>query len=221
MAQSTFIPLSYQEYPSQEMEWRAAEFCAAMQRRRSVRAFSERPVPRQLIEHCLRAAGTAPSGANMQPWHFVAVADPDVKRQVRLAAEETERAFYQERASEEWLEALKPLGTGISKPFLEAAPYLIAVFAQRYGLSPDGERIKHYYVTESVGIAVGLLITAIHQTGLATLPYTPSTMGFLREILHRPNSERLFLLLPVGYPADDATVPALQRKPLDEIATFI
>jgi nitroreductase len=157
----------------------------------------------------------------MQPWHFVTVTDPDVKRQIRLAAEETERAFYQERASEEWLESLKPLGTGTSKPFLETAPYLIAVFAQRYGLSPDGEQVKHYYVTESVGIAVGLLITAIHQAGPATLPYTPSPMGFLREILRRPDNERPFLLLPVGYPADDATVPVLHRKPLDEIATFV
>lgn len=221
MAQSTFIPLSHRAYPVEEMERRAAEFCAAMQRRRSGRAFSERPVPRQVIEHCLRAAGAAPSGANMQPWHFVVVTDPDVKRQIRLAAEEMERAFYRERASEEWLEALKPLGTDVSKPFLETAPYLIAVFAQRYGHSPDGERIKHYYVTESVGIAVGLLITAIHQAGLVTLPYTPSPMGFLREILHRPDNERPFLLLPVGYPADDATVPVLHRKPLDEIATFV
>jgi nitroreductase len=203
------------------MERRAAEFCTTMQRRRSVRTFSKRPVPRRVIEHCLRAAGAAPSGANMQPWHFVAVIDPDVKRQIRLAAEETERAFYQERASEEWLEALKPLGTGISKPFLEIAPCLIAVFAQRYGHSPDGGRIKHYYVTESVGIAVGVLITAIHQAGLMTLPYTPSPMDFLRQILHRPDNERPFLLLPVGYPAEDATVPALHRKPLDEIATFV
>jgi iodotyrosine deiodinase len=221
MAESRFVPLDYREYPAEEIRQRAAAFYADMRRRRSVRQFSDRSVPREVIEHCLRAAGTAPSGANMQPWHFVVVSDPGVKQRIRMAAEEVERAFYEERAPEEWLDALAPLGTGVSKPFLEAAPYLIVVFAQRFGLSPQGDRVAHYYVNESVGIATGMLITALHQAGLVTLPYTPSPMGFLREILDRPFNERPFLLLPVGYPAGDAVVPDLDRKPLGEITTFV
>ena len=221
MAESRFVPLDYREYPVEEMKRRAAEFHADMRRRRSVRQFSDRPVPREVIEYCLRAAGTAPSGANRQPWHFVVVSDPDVKQQIRMAAEEVERAFYEERAPEEWLDALTPLGTGVSKPFLEVAPYLIVVFAQRFGLSPQGGRVAHYYVNESVGIATGMLIAALNQVGLVTLPYTPSPMGFLREILDRPINERPFLLLPVGYPAEDAVVPDLDRKPLREITTFV
>jgi nitroreductase len=221
MAESRFVPLEYREPPIEEMMQRAAAFYADIRQRRSVRQFSDRPVPREVIEHCLRAAGTAPSGANMQPWHFVVVSDPGIKQRIRVAAEEVERAFYEERAPEEWLDALAPLGTGVSKPFLEAAPYLIIVFAQRFGLSPQGGRVAHYYVNESVGIATGMLITALHQAGLVTLPYTPSPMGFLREILGCPINERPFLLLPVGYPAEDAVVPDLDRKPLEEITTFV
>jgi len=211
----------YQEYPIEEMERRAAEFYAEMRRRRTVRDFSDRPVPRAVIEQCLLAAGTAPNGANMQPWRFVVVADPAIKRRVRLAAEAEERAFYASRAPQEWLDALAHLGTDASKPFLETAPYLIAIFAQSYGLDEDGRKVKHYYVSESVGIATGFLIAALHHAGLATLTHTPSPMHFLNEILDRPPNERPFLLLVVGYPADDATVPVIEKKGLDEIAVFI
>jgi iodotyrosine deiodinase len=220
MSEPHFVPLSgYHEYPPDEMLRRATAFYADM-RRRSVRHFSDRPVQRSVIEQCLLAASTAPSGANLQPYHFVAISDDAVKRQIRTAAEEVERGFYEKRASEEWLDALAPLGTDVSKPFLEEAPFLIAVFAQRYGLSPEGERIAHYFVTESVGIAVGMLIVAIHQAGLVTLPYTPSPMGFLKQLVSRPVNERPVLLLPVGYPAEDAAVPDVGKKSLREIATF-
>jgi iodotyrosine deiodinase len=215
------VPLTYREYPVAEMAQRAADFYAEMRRRRSVRHFSDRPVPREVIEECLRAAGTAPSGANMQPWHFVAVSDPAVKQQIRLAAEERERAFYARRASQAWIDALAPLGTDARKPFLETAPYLIAVFAQRYGLAADGSRIPHYYVHTSAGIATGILITALHHAGLVTLTYTPSPMGFLREILDRPPNERPLLLVVTGYPAASARVPEVGKKPLSEIATFV
>ena len=211
----------YCEYPMQEMVRRASEFYAELRRRRSVRRFSARTVPRAAIEDCLRAAGTAPSGANMQPWTFVAVSDPAVKRRIREGAEEQERALYEHRASDEWLAALAPLGTDAHKPFLEQAPYLIAIFAQRYGLAEDGSPIKHYYVSESVGISTGMLVAAIHHAGLATLTYTPSPMRFLDEILERPPNERAFLLLAVGYPAEDAQAPDLEKKTLDEIAVFI
>ncbi len=222
MKKPQFIPLAiYREYPIEEMKQRAAAFYAEMQRRRTVRHFSDRPVPREIIEHCLRAAATAPSGANLQPWHFVVVTDPDVKRQIRVAAEEREHEFYHDRAPKEWLEALAPLDTDEHKPFLETAPYLIAIFVQRYGLLADGSKTKYYYTQESVGIATGILITAIHHAGLATLTYTPSPMGFLNEILKRPANERPFLLLVVGYPADDAVVPNVDKKSLQEIATFV
>ncbi|MCP4423190.1 MAG: nitroreductase family protein [Chloroflexi bacterium] len=220
MTKPTPIPLDYEELPVDEMRQRAADFYAQMKRRRSVRDFSDRPVPRDIIETCLLTAGTAPNGANLQPWHFVVVGDTAVKRQIRLAAEAEEREFYQRRATEEWLEALAPLGTDASKPFLETAPWLIAIFAQSYGIGPDGEKIKHYYVQESVGIATGLLITALHQAGLATLTHTPSPMNFLNEILDRPGNERPFLLLVVGYPAENAHVPAISKNPLTQIATF-
>ena len=208
-------------YSPEEMARRAAAFCDLVRRRRSVRDFSDRPVPREVIESCLRAAGSAPSGANCQPWHFVVVSDPAVKRRIRTAAEQAERRFYEARGDEEWLGAVAPLGTDASKPFLDTAPYLIAVFEQRYGLAPDGRRIRHYYPRESVGIATGILITALHQSGLAVLTYTPNPMGFLNDVLSRPANERPFLLLVVGYPADGAQVPALTKKPLDEIATFL
>jgi iodotyrosine deiodinase len=221
MAEPQYMPLDYREYPAEEMQRRAAAFYAELRRRRSVRRFDERPVPTGVIEDCLRAAATAPSGANKQPWHFVVVTDPQVKRRIRAAAEEEERAFYRRRASKEWLDDLAPLGTDAHKPFLELAPCLIVVFMQRYGLLPDGGRIKHYYVRESVGIATGFLIAAVHHAGLAALPYTPSRMGFLSEILGRPENERPFLLLAVGYPAKGARVPRIHKKPLEEVTTFV
>jgi nitroreductase len=211
----------YRELPAEEMRRRAAAFRADLQRRRSVRQFSGRPVPRSIIEDCLLAAGSAPSGANLQPWRFVAVGDPAVKRRIRAAAEEEERAFYAGRAPQDWLDALAPLGTDADKPFLETAPWLIVIFAQSYGLRPDGARVKHYYVAESVGIATGVLIAALHQAGLATLTHTPSPMGFLNGILGRPDNERPFLVLVAGYPAEGARVPAITRKTLADIATFI
>jgi nitroreductase len=203
------------------MQQRAGEFYAEMKRRRSVRDFSDRPVPQDILEDCLRAAGTAPNGANLQPWHFVAISDPAIKHQIRLAAEEVERQFYLQKAPQEWLDALEPLGTDFSKPFLEQAPYLIAIFAQSYGLAADGTQVSHYYVQESVGIATGFLIAALHHAGLACLTYTPSPMRFLNTILDRPTNEKPFLILVVGYPAEDAKVPDIEKKPLDEIATFI
>lgn len=222
MTDPRFVPLaSHREYPVEAMRERAAAFSADMQRRRTVRHYSSRPVPRKIIEDCLRVAGSAPSGANMQPWHFVVVSDSAVKRRIRQAAEEEEKKFYGERAPREWLEALDPLGTDDEKPFLETAPYLIAIFVQRFGVAADGRRVKHYYAHESVGIATGMLITAIHNAGLVSLTHTPSPMGFLNEILGRPDSERPFLLLVVGYPADDALVPNIGRKPLSEICCFV
>ena len=222
MTQPNFIPLaSYREYPIAEMQQRAADFYAEIKRRRTVRDFSARAVPREIIENCLRAAGTAPSGANMQPWNFVVVSNPAVKQRIRVAAEAEEREFYAEKAPPEWLEALAPLGTDPNKPFLDIAPYLIVIFAQSYGVTPSGRKVKHYYAQESVGIATGILIAALHHAGLATLTHTPSPMSFLNEILNRPSNERPFLVLVVGYPADDAQVPAITKKPLEEIATFI
>jgi nitroreductase len=184
-----------------------------------VRRFSDQPVPEAVIRNCLDAAGSAPSGANLQPWHFVVVRDPVVKREIRLAAEEEERRFYRE-APAEWLAALAPLGTDADKPYLEVAPYLIVVFAQRYGTAPDGGRTAHYYVQESVGIATGILITALHHAGLATLTHTPSPMGFLGRVLGRPEPERAVMIVVAGYPADDAVVPRIEKKPLEAIATF-
>lgn len=217
-----YIPLSdYREYPVEEMRRRAMDFRADLQRRRTVRQFSDRTIPRSVIEECLRAAGTAPSGANLQPWHFVVVSDPATKRRIREAAEREEREFYAERAPTDWLEALAPLGTDEHKPFLETAPYLIAIFAQSYGIAAGGAKIKHYYVQESVGIATGMLVTALHHAGLVSLTHTPSPMRFLNEILGRPENERPFLLLVVGYPARDAVVPDIARKRLEEFTTFV
>ena len=222
MPEPRFLPLThYREYPVDEMKQRASAFYQEMSRRRSVRDFSDRAVPREVVEACLRAAGSAPSGANLQPWHFVVVTRADVKRQIRVAAEEEERKFYSGKAPKEWLDVLAPLGTTSEKPFLETAPCLIAVFAQRFGHRPDGSQVKHYYVNESVGIATGMLVTALHHAGLVTLTHTPSPMGFLNSILERPENERPFLLLVVGYPAEDARVPDIARKPLEEIATFL
>jgi nitroreductase len=210
----------YREYDPQEMLRRAAEFRADIQRRRTIRDFSDRAVPRQVIEDCVAAAASAPSGANMQPWRFVAVADAAIKHRIRVAAEDEERHFYEHRASEEWLEALAPLGTDADKPFLETAPWLIAVFEERWGLTDGGERRKHYYPTESVGIATGFLIAALHNAGLATLTHTPSPMKFLNEILGRSRNERPVLLLVTGYPSETVRVPDISRKPLGEVADF-
>lgn len=222
MSKAKSLPLTqYREYPPDLMRRKAAAFFAELKRRRSVRDFSSRPVSREIIELCLRTAGTAPNGANMQPWHFVVVSDPGIKREIREAAEAEEQAFYTGRAPDDWLEALAPLGTDAHKPFLETAPYLIVVFAQRYGIGNDGRKIKHYYVQESVGIAVGMLITAIHHAGLASLTHTPSPMKFLNDILGRPSNERPFVILVVGYPAENAMVPLISKKSLDEIASFV
>ena len=221
MSDHPTIPLQYREYPVEEMRARLKEFFEDVARRRTVRDFSDRPVPRDLIETALQAAGTAPSGANLQPWHFVVVTGPQTKKKIRQAAEREEREFYAHRASEEWLAALQPLGTDAEKPFLETAPCLIAVFLQKYGELPDGRKVKHYYPTESTGLATGLLITALHRAGLATLTHTPSPMKFLNEILGRPKSERPFLLLVTGYPADDARVPAIERKPLQAFTSWV
>jgi nitroreductase len=222
MAKAKFVPLtSYREYPPEQMRERAAAFRAQMQRRRSVREFSSRPVEREVIEECLLAAGSAPSGANIQPWSFVVVSDPQVKQRLREAAEEAEYEFYHDKASDEWLDALSPLGTNEQKPFLETAPYLIAIFAQTYGVLADGRKRKHCYVRNSVGIATGILIAAIHSAGLVCLPYTPSRVDFLSRILDRPDNEQPFLILVVGYPAEGARVPDIGKKPLAETATFV
>lgn len=222
MSKAIFEPLSsYTEYPIEEMKQRAIDFRKGMQRRRTVRQFSDRPVSREIIEECLLLAGSAPNGANLQPWHFVVVSDPTVKHEIRIAAEEEEKEFYHRRAPQEWLDALSVIGTDEHKPFLEMAPYLIAVFGKNHSLLADGRRIKNYYVSESVGIATGFLIAAIHHAGLVSLTHTPSPMGFLHTILDISPDEKPFVILVVGYPADDAQVPVIQKKSLEEIATFL
>ncbi|HWS74316.1 MAG TPA: nitroreductase family protein [Quisquiliibacterium sp.] len=214
---------TWQELPPQEMKERAAAFHQEMKRRRTVRDFDRRPVPREVIEHCLLTAGSAPSGANQQPWFFAVITDADRKRRIRAAAEAEEREFYSGRAPQEWLDALAPLGTDPEKPFLEEAPVLIAIFAQKYGVRADGTRFSHYYVPESVGIATGLLIAALHHAGLATLTHTPSPMGFLNEICARPANEKPVILLVVGYPKAGCKVPQAGgvRKPLEQIAQWL
>lgn len=196
-------------------------FAQDMATRRTVRDFADTPVPRAVIEQALRAAGSAPSGANQQPWRFVAVARGPLRQRIRAAAEEEEREFYQRRAPDEWLQALAPLGTDADKPFLETAPWLIGIFYERFGVDAEGNKHKRYYPQESVGIATGLLIAALHRAGLATLTHTPSPMGFLNELLGRPRNEMPFLLLVVGHPTPDCTVPAIERLPLPQIATFL
>ena len=215
------IPLAFIEKPAAEMQMCANDFYREMNRRRTVRDFSSRPVSRSVIEACLLTAGTSPSGANQQPWRFVVVGDAATKSTIRVAAETEEREFYERRATDEWRNALAPLGTDANKPFLETAPYLIAVFYKAYGLSVDGKKEKRYYPVDSTGIACGLLIAALHMAGLSTLTHTPSPMAFLNEILNRPSNERPFLLLVVGYPAEGACVPNISRKSLAEIAQFI
>ena len=222
MPEKNFRPLEeYREYSLQEMKIRASEFYSEMKRRRSVRQFSERSISRDIIENCIRAAATAPSGANLQPWYFVVVSDPVIKKQIHQSAEEIEREFYSSDSTKKWVEDLEHLGTNDQKSFLLSAPYLIVIFAQRHGLDHSGETKKHYYVSESVGIATGLLITAVHHAGLASLTYTPAKMGFLNKILSRPSNEKPYMILVVGYPAEETLVPDIRKKNLGDIATFI
>jgi nitroreductase len=220
MTEAHFVPCSYSELPAEEMLQRAESFRKLMLRRRTVRSFADRPVAREIILDCLTVAGSAPSGANLQPWHFVVVSDPEVKRKIRAEAEKQEHEFYHGRAPQEWLDALAPLGTDEFKPYLEKAPYLIVVFSQTYSQLPDGRKVRNYYVAESVGIATGMLITALHHAGLVSLTHTPSPMTFLNKILKRPQNERAFLILVVGYPARDAMVPDISKKPPSEIISF-
>ena len=216
-----FVPLVFVERPTAEMRERSAAFYELMHRRRSVRHFDARPIPDDVIELALLTAGSAPSGANRQPWHFVVVRNPDKKAAIREAAEKEEREFYGRRASKEWLEALKPLGTDENKPFLTTAPVLIAIFLRRFNFDARGKRQKNYYTAESVGIATGLLIAALHNAGVATLTHTPSPMRFLNTLLGRPQHERPFLLLVAGYPGRNAGVPDIGKLPLAELATFV
>jgi iodotyrosine deiodinase len=217
----TPVPLRFERLSEEEARKRSREFLRLMRRRRSVRHFTPDPVPRELIENAIRTAGAAPSGANQQPWTFIVVSDPAIKARIRAAAEREEELLYTQRASQEYLEAIEPIGTDWIKPHITDAPYLIVVFEQAWSFDASGEKKKHYYVRESVGIAVGFLLAALHITGLATLTHAPSPMGFLKEIIGRPENERPFLLIPVGYPAPDAEVPALEKKSLDEIAEFV
>lgn len=215
-----FIPLEFARVPEDEMLRRARGYYAEMDRRRTTRQFSDEPVPRELIELAVRTAGTAPSGAHQQPWTFVVVSDPRIKAEIRAAAEEEEQINYGGRMPPEWMRALAPLGTDAVKEHITDAPYVVVMFRQIFGVNQDGSRRTHYYTTESCGIAAGLFIAALHRMGLATLTHTPSPMGFLGELLGRPENEKAFLLMPVGYPAADARVPDLRRKPLDEIAVW-
>jgi iodotyrosine deiodinase len=221
MAPHKTIKLDFITHAPADMDSRASDFLALMRRRRSVRDFSDTPVSRDLIEKAVLTAASAPSGANQQPWTFVCISDPALKHRIRLAAEEEERGFYNGRAGDEWLDALSTLGTDARKPFLDTAPWLIVIFAQRWGISPSGKKMKHYYVPESVGIATGLLIAALHNAGLATLTHTPAPMGFLTEVCGRPDSEKPVILLVVGHPAKNAQVPDIERKQLDEVAIFV
>ncbi len=216
----SFIPYAPSRVDAERAELRGAEFEALMDSRRSVRHFSPDPVPRGLIERAIRTASTAPSGAHRQPWRFVAISEPRIKRAIRIAAEREEELSYGGRMSEEWREALRPLGTDADKGYLEIVPWIVVVFEERYGLSEAGETIKNYYVKESVGIACGLFIAALHSMGLATLTHTPSPMGFLSRILGRPANERPYILFPIGYPAADARVPNIRRKSLEEVAVW-
>jgi len=211
----------YNEYSTVEMEKHSEEFYLEMKKRRTVRQFSDRPVPRKVIENCISTAGTAPSGANMQPWTFVVVSDSKIKKQIRQEAEKTEREFYHKKTNSKWLKDLESLGTNENKPFLEEAPYLIVIFAQRYSFLPDGNKRNHYYVKESVGISTGLLISALHHAGLTCLTYTPSKMDFLNRVLSRPSNEKPFLIIVVGYPGRDVMIPEIEKKSLKEIVKFV
>lgn len=220
MKEYPFVPYRWNRHSRSEMARRAKEFLQAMETRRSVREFSSESVPRELIEVAVQTASTAPSGANRQPWKFVVVGNPELKRKIRVAAEAEEKASYEQRMPDEWLEALAPLATDWKKPFLETAPWLVVAFAEAYGVLDDGSKQKNYYVQESVGIACGLFIAALHQMGLATLTHTPSPMGFLSEVLNRPKNERPYILFPVGYPAEGAKVPVIEKKSLEQVAVW-
>jgi len=217
----TPVPLRFTRFAEEEALEKSRAFLRRMRRRRSVRHFAPDPVPREVIENAIRVAGSAPSGANQQPWTFVVVSDPAIKARIRAAAEHEEELLYTQRASEEYLEAIEPIGTDWSKPHITDAPYLIVVFEQAWSHDAYGEKKKHYYVRESVGIAVGFLLAALHSSGLAALTHAPSPMGFLKTILDRPANERPFLLIPVGHPANDAEVPVLEKKALEDIAEFV
>jgi iodotyrosine deiodinase len=221
MQEPVYQPLRFETAGPDEMVRRSQDFLALMAKRRTVRDYSDRPVPREVIANAVRTAALAPSGANQQPWNFVCISDPAIKSRIRTEAETEEKAFYEGRAGKEWLKALSHLGTDWQKPFLETAPWLIAIFGQRYGTDADGSRVKHYYVPESVGIASGFLIAALHTAGLATLTHTPSPMGFLNTICGRPDSEKAYILLVAGYPADDCSVPAITKKTLDEVSVWL
>lgn len=222
MAPIKLIPLpAYQEYNLEEMINRSQTFYEDHLRRRTVRDFSEKKIPKSVIDNCLKAANSAPSGANKQPWHFVVVSNPLIKKKIRVAAEEEEREFYSTRAPQEWLDAIAPFGTDEHKPFLEIAPYLIVIFSKSFEVLPDGKKFKSYYATESTGIAAGFLISAIHNAGLVCLTHTPSPMNFLNDILGRPQNEKPFLILVVGYPADNAMVPDIVKKELNEVTTYL
>ena len=216
-----FKQLDFQEFTGEDMQSRSETFLNEMSKRRSIRTFSDRSVPIEIIYNCIQTAASAPSGANKQPWLFVVVKDPAVKAKIRQAAELEEKEFYRHRATKEWLEDLNQFGTDWHKPFLDIAPYLIVVFKQAYDINDDGSQRKNYYVNESVGIASGFLLAALHHAGLATLTHTPSPMNFLGEILNRPPNEKASLLIPVGYPAADTTVPELIKKPLEEVSTIV
>lgn len=220
MNEHKFIPYQLPKLSQSEMVARARDFYDQMAKRRSVRHFSDEPVPRELIESAIATAATAPSGAHRQPWKFVAISDTEIKRQIRLAAEEEEKLSYEQRMPPDWLKALAPLGTNWQKPYLETVPWIVVVFEELYGFDENGERQKNYYVKESVGIACGFFISALHHMGLATLTHTPSPMGFLSRILGRPESEKPYILFPVGFPASEAVVPDFQRKSLQEIAIW-
>lgn len=222
MAEHKFIPFKNDfNFSEEEMIERSEKFLEIMKKRRTIREFSDKPVPREVVENCILTAGTAPNGANMQPWQFVIVDNKKIKKKIREAAEEEERIFYTQRAPQEWLDALAPLGTDENKPFLENAPYLIVIFSRRYDILPDGRRVKNYYTSESVGIATGMLITAVHNAGLVSLTHTPSPMNFLNEILNRPANEKPYLILVIGHPAEGAKVPEIQKKSLNNISEYI
>ncbi|MCH7973066.1 MAG: nitroreductase family protein [Bacteroidetes bacterium] len=222
MNNSKYIPYTdYESLNEEEMLKRSKEFYDKIKKRRTIRHFSNKKIPIDVIKNCLLAAGTAPNGANMQPWSFVVITNKTIKKEIRIEAEKKEKIFYTTRATKEWLEALEPLGTDEHKDYLEEAPCLIAIFSKKIDILPNGKKVKQYYAQESVGIATGFLIAALHNAGLATLTHTPSPMGFLNKILNRPEYERPFLLLVLGYPSENAEVPNIRKKPLNEIADFI
>jgi len=222
MAKSKLIPLpNYKEYPREEMLGRSRSLLEDLLRRRTVRDFSDRKVPKEIIDNCLAVANSAPSGANKQPWHFIIVSDPLIKKKIRVAAEEEEREFYSSRASQAWLDSIASLGTDSNKPFIETAPYLIVIFSKSFEILSDGTKLKNYYVSESTGIATGFLISAVHNAGLVSLTHTPSPMKFLNDILGRPQNEKPFLVLVVGYPTENAMVPVIVKKRLDEVTTYL